>query len=837
MKQGQFPAVVSLSGINKQTGIKLSGLSPGDSSGYSISGIGDINHDGIDDFAIGVPQNGPSPTGSGIVYVIFGNSGINQEMISLDQLNGRNGFQIWGESLNDQLGRTLSMAGDMNGDQMDDLLIGAIGAGRSGCCYVLFGSPTIGDTGFFNLTFLDGQQGFKINGEREEQILTGVSVSGGSDINSDGYTDILIGSWYSANGRYQSGRSYLVFGGQGVGRGGVLNLTDLNGSNGFKLNGEARGDISGSAVSMMGDINGDGIDDLMIGAENALSQAGRSYVLWGNKDLNRIGAEFNLSDLNGVNGFKLEGENQGDRSGISVSGIGDINQDGYSDLIIGAPFASSSNGYQSGVSYVVFGGNQIGYDGLISLSDLNGRNGFKIIGKMAGEISGAKVSGAEDFNRDGVDDFFISSPVAGVIQPPSSYTYLLFGSTQLGNSGLFSLSSLNGSNGLMFTGESPGDNSGFSLSAAGDINQDGIADILIGAPQMHGGGKIGRSYLIFGDSAPILIKNALNIAQNETVVLTGDDIQAEEKDSTSTKEIWFHVSQIQHGRFTATSNIDIVFTRFSQSQVNNGTIQFIHDGSIMAPSYQVCADHGGLAFSSPETAVIAFKIRSNQISGLNDTIRNAIIGSVVSGAFSLLCLGLRWWISRKLEHSFSAAILSESRVERQQTDFHNEILRPIAKRILQRIKIGGFMGYISDHTMHDALSAINALMIELENQGVSIDLTQLNPTEQRRLLDVIVRQTRRVLVPEINCCSITRLTGFFRPEILPNQIEEKAAEIAAAVKASLGENFSEAKTVTLSEQLLSSSSPTLLATSSRVASSSVSGDLELSVNRIQLSLE
>ena len=837
MKQGQFPAVVSLSGINKQTGIKLSGLSPGDSSGYSVSGIGDINHDGIDDFAIGAPQNGPSPTGSGIVYVIFGNSGINQEMISLDQLNGRNGFQIWGESLNDQLGRTLSIAGDMNGDQMDDLLIGAISAGRSGRCYVLFGSPTISDTGFFNLTFLDGRQGFKINGEREDQILTGVSVSGGSDINSDGYTDILIGSWYSANGRYQSGRSYLVFGGQGVGRGGVLNLTDLNGSNGFKLNGEASGDISGSAVSMMGDINGDGIDDLMIGAENALSQAGRSYVLLGNKDLNRIGAEFNLSDLNGVNGFKLEGESQGDRSGISVSGIGDINQDGYSDLIIGAPFASSSNGYQSGVSYVVFGGNQIGHDGLIPLSDLNGRNGFKIIGKMAGEFSGRMVSGAEDFNRDGVDDFLISSPVAGVIQPPSSYTYLLFGSTQLGNSGLFSLSSLNGSNGLMFTGESPGDNSGFSLSAAGDINQDGVADILIGAPQMHGGEQIGRSYLIFGDSAPILIKNALNIAQNETVVLTGDDIQAEEEDPTSTKEIWFNVSQIQHGRFTAMSDIDIVFTRFSQSQVNNGTIQFIHDGSITAPSYQVSADHGGLAFSSPEMAVIAFKIRSNQTSGLNETIRNAIIGSVVSGTFSLLCLGLRWWISRKVEHSFSAAILSESRVERQQTDFHNEILRPIAKRILQRIKIGGFMGYISDHTMHDALSAINALIIELENQGVSIDLTQLNPTERHRLLDVIVRQTRGVLVPEINCCSITRLTGFFRPEILPNQIEEKAAEIAAAVKASLGENFSGARTVTLSEQLLSSSSPTLLATSSRVASSSVSGDLELSVNRIQLSLE
>ncbi len=830
MKQGQFPAVVSLSGINNPIGIKLSGLSPGDASGFAISGIGDINHDGIDDFAIGAPQNGPSPTGRGIVYIVFGNSSISQDLVSLDQLNGHNGFQIQGESLGGQLGRTLSMAGDMNGDHIDDLLIGAIGTGRSGRCYVLFGSPTIGSKGSFNLTDLDGRQGFKINGETEEQISTGISLSGGSDVNSDRYADILIGSGYSANGKYQSGRSYLVFGGQDVGRDGILNLTDLNGSNGFKLNGEARGDISGSAVSMMGDINGDGMDDFIIGAENALSQAGRSYILFGNKNLNRIGAEFNLSDLNGVNGFKLDGENQGDRSGVSVSGIGDINQDGYSDLIIGAPFASSGNGYQSGVSYVVFGGNQIGQGGVIPLSSLKGRNGFKIIGKMTGEISGLKVSGAGDFNRDGVDDFLISSPVAGVIQPPSSYTYLLFGSTHFDNNGLFSLSSLNGSNGLMFVGETLGDNSGFSLSAAGDINQDGIADILIGAPQMHGSGQIGRSYLIFGDSAPVLIKNALNIAQNETVVLTGGDLQAEEEDSASTKEIWFNVSQIQHGRFTATNNIDMVFTRFSQSQVNNGAVQFIHDGSVMAPSYQVSADHSGLGFSLPETAAIAFKIKPGQISGLNDTIRNAIIGSVVSGAFSLLCLGLKWWISQKFERRFSTAILLESKVERQQTDFHNEILGPVAKRILQRIKIGGFMNYTSDHTLHEALSAISELIFELERQGVSVNLNQLDPGQQHRLLDTIARQTRGILVPEVNCCGITRLTGFFRPEILPHQIEEKAAEIAAAVKSSLGENFSEVRTINLSEQVLSSSSLALLTTSNRGTSSSTSDDLELSIN-------
>ena len=119
-----------------------------------------------------------------------------------------------------------------------------------------------------------------------------------------------------------------------------FNLSDLNGSNGFVLNGIDSGDRSGISVSSAGDVNGDGIDDLIIGADSAdpnLSNSGESYVVFGSTA--GFGASFELSSLssgNGSNGFVLNGIDTSDFSGFSVSSAGDINGDGIDDLIIGA---------------------------------------------------------------------------------------------------------------------------------------------------------------------------------------------------------------------------------------------------------------------------------------------------------------------------------------------------------------------------------------------------------------------------------------------------------------------------------------------------------------------
>ncbi|NER50043.1 MAG: calcium-binding protein, partial [Symploca sp. SIO1A3] len=129
----------------------------------------------------------------------------------------------------------------------------------------------------------------------------------------------------------------------------------LDGSNGFRINGEAANDYSGWSVSGAGDINGDGIDDLIIGAfnaENTGDSSGSSYVVFGTTD--GFNSTFELSSLDGNNGFRIDGEAAYDNSGFAVSGAGDINGDGIDDLIIGA-FNTSNNGTDSGSSYVVFG--------------------------------------------------------------------------------------------------------------------------------------------------------------------------------------------------------------------------------------------------------------------------------------------------------------------------------------------------------------------------------------------------------------------------------------------------------------------------------------------------
>ena len=137
----------------------------------------------------------------------------------------------------------------------------------------------------------------------------------------------------------------------------TLELSDLNGQNGFSLNGVAADDFSGRSVSGAGDVNGDGIDDLIIGARgadpNGNSDAGSSYVVFGSDS--GLPNPFDLSAINGLNGFTINGVAAFDHSGISVSSAGDVNGDGIDDLIIGAYLADPNGNNSAGSSYVVFG--------------------------------------------------------------------------------------------------------------------------------------------------------------------------------------------------------------------------------------------------------------------------------------------------------------------------------------------------------------------------------------------------------------------------------------------------------------------------------------------------
>jgi len=456
-------------------------------------------------------------------------------IFDLASLVGINGFVIKGVAGGDRSGFAVSSAGDVNGDGIDDLIIGAWNAdphGKdfAGESYVVFGAVDlgvggVGTGGMFDLSSLNGDNGFVLKGI-DPYDASGRSVSSAGDLNGDGFDDLVIGAWLAnTNGQNLTGESYVVFGAAdlgvgGVGTGGSFELSSLNGSSGFVLNGVDARDRCGISVSSAGDVNGDGIDDLIIGAREADQIgkvfAGESYVLFGAANLGNggvgMGGTFDLSSLNGFSGFAIRGIDADDYSGWSVSSAGDMNGDGYCDVIIGAPGASPNGIARSGESYLIFGAVDFGVGGVgaggsFDPSSLNGSNGFVLNGVDGDECSGYSVSSAGDVNGDGIDDLVIgvwwdSNPIGN---DRAGKCYVVYGASNLGDGGVgsggsFDLSKLNGTNGFVLHGIDGYDLSARSVSSAGDVNGDGIDDLLIGARAADPDGRdlAGESYLVFG---------------------------------------------------------------------------------------------------------------------------------------------------------------------------------------------------------------------------------------------------------------------------------------------------------------------------------------------------
>ncbi|HET7854956.1 MAG TPA: integrin alpha [Gaiellaceae bacterium] len=411
------PGTVDLSKLG-QSGFRIDGAAAGDFAGWSVAGAGDVNGDGRADVLVGArgADNNARP-GSGAAYLVFGKG--EPGPVDLAAL-GHTGFRIDGAAAGDEAGGSVAGTNDLNGDGRREVLVGARFAGNnarefSGSTYVVFGRETSGNVDLAEL----GQMGFRIDGASASDHA-GYSVADAGDLNDDGRADVVVGARYAGNNRREgAGSAYVVFGKAGPE---AVDLAEL-GQAGFRIDGAAPFDLAGGSVAGPGDVNGDGREDVLIGARgadnNARTGSGSAYVVFGKVTPQTV----DLRSL-GQAGFRIDGAGTGDRAGYSVAGAGDWNGDGRGEVLVGAHFAGTNGRKFSGSAFVVLG--KTGAQP-VDLA-VPGQTGFRINGAARGDGVGWSVAGAGDVNGDGRPDALLGAPDAdNNDRDDSGAGYVVFG--------------------------------------------------------------------------------------------------------------------------------------------------------------------------------------------------------------------------------------------------------------------------------------------------------------------------------------------------------------------------------------------------------------------------
>ncbi|HEX4824204.1 MAG TPA: FG-GAP-like repeat-containing protein [Candidatus Polarisedimenticolaceae bacterium] len=438
----------SAGGLSTSVSFQANGGEAGALLGYSVAGVGDENGDGYADFAAGAPHaDGNGFTDCGKIELWVGGSGTPLDL-----------WQFFAPQNSAQLGFSLSAAGDVNGDGFADILAGSdVWDGTftdEGRAWLFLGkSGTPSSTPSWTV---DGGQAFAYAGD---------AVSGAGDVNGDGYSDVIVGVYGWDDAQADSGDARVYLGSAA----GLKTTPDTT-----VTPGQAFAQF-GYAVAGAGDVNGDGFSDVIVGAwqyDDGESNEGAAFIYHGGPN-----------GLSTVPNATIEGNQAGGFFGWNVAAAGDVNGDGYGDVIVGA-YAFDNPGAESGAAWVYRG----------SASGITGTR-WDVTPVQTGAEAGWSVAGAGDVNGDGYADVLIGAIHWDVATTDEGADFIAYG----GSSGPGAPQRFGASLGTSFM------RMGQLVASAGDVNGDGYSDVLVGMETWDGfgGGDHGKVYLFMGGAAGI----------------------------------------------------------------------------------------------------------------------------------------------------------------------------------------------------------------------------------------------------------------------------------------------------------------------------------------------
>ena len=446
-----------------------------DFAGMSLTRIGDIDGDGYEDLMTGASGNNEGSEDAGKVYLVTASSLLGGGVFSMGGNLVDSFATFTGTGTGDEAGLVVASAGDVDGDEIADLLISspknddaAMDAGK----VYLFSGGAIRQGDSFLLS--DADHSFEGS---EESSFMGMSVATAGDVDGDGFADLLMATPYEEEDGPFMGKAWLLTAGVMDEEGFSLDTHALS------WYGDSSFESLGASVATAGDVDGDGLSDSLVGAPAGAGNPGRAWLFLGANLINLPG----LHQADAI----FEGESNGDAAGSTLMSAGDVDGDGLSDILIGAP-KNREGGYEAGKVYVVTG-SSVGLSREISLADAT----WGFAGEGSDDHAGSSLAVAQDMDGDGRSDVVIGAPGNSDGGSGAGKVYVI-GSSSLEEAGHVSLAD----NPLVFQGAGAYDALGTSLTSM-DIDLDGISDLLIGAPYANsasedGGADTGNIYIFFG---------------------------------------------------------------------------------------------------------------------------------------------------------------------------------------------------------------------------------------------------------------------------------------------------------------------------------------------------